>query len=133
MVLSYWKVFSEAVLQAEDPPGRELEIHRHLFCVEVCRAEKEILALPEGVAESLTDALELEWPLGTIPKKARRQRMCPSSSIHCQLPCGRGFWTRTVPVTKESHEKDTSDHERQRDCWEDMKTTLWRQHLMKPE
>ena len=35
MVVSYWRVFhSEAVLQAEDPPGRELEIHRHLFCAE---------------------------------------------------------------------------------------------------
>lgn len=65
-----------AVGRGPPPPaqGRELEIHRHLFCVEVCRAEKEILALPEGVAESLTDALELEWPLGTVPKKGKEAK-----------------------------------------------------------
>ena len=44
-----------------------------------------------------------------------------------------GLPDRILPVTKESHEEDTSDNERQRDCWENVKTTLWRWRLMKPE
>ena len=58
----------------ESLPARGNGMQENPDWEEVCRAEKEILALPEGVAESLTDALELEWPLGTVPKKGKEAK-----------------------------------------------------------
>lgn len=56
------------------PPRKRTWDPRTPILCRGCRAEKEILALQEGVAESLTDALELAWPLGTVPKKGKEAK-----------------------------------------------------------